>query len=461
MKKKTIILLILASNLAVALMVFLLADHLRHTRPLVWVYEKISGQHQLVPVTDESGEILYWTCTMHPSVRMQEPGKCPLCGMDLTPVRKEPQATEIQADTGIAAGAVADPEDEEPPLEDGSVFTIDPSRLQLINVQTTPLEVRALQKIIRTVGTLALDERQIYHVHPRISGWIQEVFVDFEHQHVRKGDPLFTVYSPELVATQEEFLLALKTVEELSASPFENVSGGARSLLTAARRRLELFDLTPEQIQALEKSRRAITAVTLYAPVTGNVFQRNAYQNQYVTPESNVYTLADHSRIWALVSIYENEIQWVRLGQPVSMTTPAYPGQVFRGRITFVNPHLEAQTRTLQVRLEFENSDFRLKPDMYIQAEIHSSQGKSLAVPFDAVLRTGTRDLVFVEKGEGRFQLRQVELGMKLGNYYEVLGGLAADERVVSSANFLIDAESKVRGVESSWETPEPATHRH
>jgi len=403
-----------------------------------WLRERLSGEHQLVAVISEGGDLDYWTCTMHPSVKMKEPGKCPICAMDLVQIRKG-------SSPDTAAAAV-----------DESLFMVDPRRQQLLNVQTTTVERRPLEKVIRTVATLELDETQIRHVNPKIRGWIEKIFVNFTLQHVEKGDPLFSVYSPELVSTQEEYLLAVRMAEGLSTSSFENVTNGARSLLEATRRRLLLLDITEEQIRALEKTGKVQKSLTIYSPATGHVIQKNAFENMYVTPDMNVYTVADHSRIWAKVEIYENEIPYISEGQAAVMTVPASPGETFRGKVSYVYPHLDARTRTMKVRLEFPNPDLKLKPGMYANIDLRVPLGRLLAVPDSAVLRTGTRDLVFVDLGDGQLQLRRVEIGAKGGDYYEILKGLRAGEKVISAANFLIDAESKVQGVKASWETPKP-----
>jgi RND family efflux transporter MFP subunit len=441
MSKKLSVSLILVNIVLASALIFFW-----NQAPASWLRETFTGEHQLVAVTGEDGKIEYWTCTMHPSVRMTEPGTCPICAMDLVPVMKRTPATSDNGSTNSAQQIAGDE----------STFTVDPRRQQLINVQTIEVEVRSLEKVIRTVATLELDETRIEYVHPKIQGWIDKVFVDFTLQHVNQGDPLFSIYSPELVSTQEEYLLALKTAENLADSPFEHVSTGARSLFEATRRRLELLDITAEQIEQLEKSGQVQKHLMVYSPVSGHVMERNAFPNMYITPETKVYTIADHTQIWAYVQIYENEISYVHKGQPVVMSTAAYPGEAFRGNITYVYPHLNAETRTLRVRLEFPNPDLQLKPGMYSNIEIQVSLGATLAVPESAVLRTGKRDLVFVDLGSGQMQLRQVEIGATAGGYYEILKGLTAGERVVSAANFLIDAESKVQGVEASWETPKP-----
>ena len=439
-KKLSVTLILISIVLASALIFFW------NQAPASWLQETVTGEHQLVPVTGEDGEIEYWTCTMHPSVRMKEPGTCPICAMDLVPVLKSSPSALANGSTNSTQQLAGDK----------STFTVDPRRQQLINVQTTEVEVRSLEKVIRTVATLEVDETRIAYVHPKIQGWIQKVFVDFTLQHVNEGDPLFSIYSPELVLTQEEYLLALKTAENLADSPFEHVSSGARSLFEATRRRLELFDITDQQIEQLEKSGQVQKHSIVYSPASGYVVEKNAFPNMHVTPETKIYIIADYTNIWAYVEIYENEISYVREGQRVAMSTVAYPGEVFRGDITYVYPHLNEETRTMRVRLEFPNPELKLKPGMYSNIEIQVPLGATLAVPESAVLRTGKRDLVFVDLGSGTMQLRQVQVGAQAGGYYEILKGLQTGERVVSAANFLIDAESKVQGVEASWETPKP-----
>lgn len=422
----------------------------------VWLREKLSGEHQLVPVKSEGGDIEYWTCTMHPSVKMKQPGKCPICAMDLVPVRKKTTASAAAPEGSGSATAVSMAADAVASAADESVFTVDSRRQQLLNVHATTVESRPLEKVIRTVATLELDETQIRHINPKIKGWIEKIFVNFTLQHVKKGDPLFSVYSPELVSTQEEYMLAVRTAESLSTSAFESVANGGRSLLDATRRRLLLFDISEEQIRDLKENGKVQKSLTIHSPVTGHVIQKNAFENMYVTPDTNVYTVADHTKMWAQVEVYENEIPYIYEGQAAVMTVPAFPGKIFRGKVSYVYPHLNAKTRTMRARLEFSNPDLKLKPEMYANIDIRVPLSRRLAVPDSAVLRTGKRDLVFVDLGNGQMQLRRVEVGAKAGGYYEILRGLKAGEKVVTAANFLIDAESKVQGVEASWETPKP-----
>ena len=369
-------------------------------------------------------KILYYEDPMHPWYRSDKPGIAPDCGMKLVPV----YAPESKPAVAIP-GAVE----------------ISPARQQLMGITTARVEYRLLDKTIRTVGNVALDETRLANVHVKVNGWIQKVFVDYTFQHVKKGDPLFTLYSPELLATQQEYLLALKAERELSTSSFREVAVGGKSLLEAARRRLSLWDLTDAQIRELEETGQPQREITYYSPATGHVIERKAFPNQYVTPETELYKLADHSNVWVYADIYEPEMPLVELGQEATLTTTALPGQQLKGHVTFIQPHLMGETRTLPIRLEFANPDLQLKPEMFVNVELHRSLGRQLTVPVDAVLDSGRRQLVFVDRGSGSFEPREVQLGERTENLVTVLRGLRAGEKVVTRANFLIDSESNLR----------------
>jgi len=397
-------------------------------------------EHDLQPVTSDEGEIEYWTCTMHPSVKMAGPGKCPICAMDLVPVRKGDQR-RTTADSATT---------------DRSLFTVDPRRQQMIGVRTESVATRTLDRTISTIGRVELDERRIVHVHTKFSGWIGKVYVDYTWQHVRKGEPLFTVYSPDLVSTQEEYLLALKAQSALGNHQLQEVSGGARSLLEAARRRLLLWDITEDQIAKLAQSGEVQKELVVYSPAEGHVTVRNAFENMRVEPDTPIYTIADHSVVWVHVDIYERDIPMVRLGQRAVMTVESFPDRQFSGKVTYIEPHVMEETRTLRARLEFSNPDLTLKPGMYADVKLHVPSTTVVAVPESAVLRTGERDIVFVDQGQGRMEVRQVQIGPRAGDYYEVRRGLKVGERIVVAGNFLIDAESKVQGAIANWEGEQP-----
>ncbi len=432
-----------------------------------------SHEHRYRPVLGEKGEIEYWTCAMHPSVRMKEPGSCPICGMDLTPVKKQPTSVP-ETPSADSVDEKAEPSDTESmasmqnhdhgahvtmaPVagtergESRSEFTVSPRRQQLIGVRTEPVEIRPIEKSIRTVGVVKLDETRIEHIHTKFSGWIDKVFVDYTWQHVSKGEPLFSVYSPDLVSTQEEYLLALRSNDILGDSDFPDISEGAGSLLEATKRRLRLWDVSENQIREIAETGKVKDSIVVYSPVSGHVVEKNAYENMYVEPMTTIYTIADHSNVWVDVDIYENEIPLVSLGEKATMTLASYPGEEFPGRVTFITPHLDNKTRTVKVRLQFPNPDLKLLPEMYGDVSFDIPLGEKLAIPESAVIRTGTKDIVFVDKGNGNMQIRRVELGGKAGGYYEVLKGLERGDMVVTRANFLIDSESKIQAAVAAWE---------
>lgn len=324
--------------------------------------------------------------------------------------------------------------------------SISPDQQRLIGVTTGRAEVRSLEKTLRAVGRVDVDETRIAHIHTKISGWVDEVFVNYTFQHVQQGDPLFTIYSPELVATQEELLLALRARDSLGNSTFPGVARGTGSLLEATRRRLSLWDISPEQVGEIERTGQVRRALTIYSPITGHVTERrNVYPSTYVTPEMELYTIVDHTQVWINADIYESEIGLVRVGQSAVATTNAYPGREFAGRVSYIWPHLMQETRTLKVRLEFPNPDLELKPEMFTNVELKIPLGRRLVVPESAVVDTGTRQVVFVVRGPGSYLPRDVRTGVHVDGSVEILQGLRAGEEVVASASFLIDSESQLR----------------
>jgi RND family efflux transporter MFP subunit len=382
----------------------------------------------LAPTTDTTGrKILYYEDPMHPWYKSDKPGIAPDCGMKLVPVYADEQQT-------AAAGSL-------PP----GAIQISPARQQLMGVATAVADYRPVEKTIRTVGQVAIDETRLANVHVKVNGWIQKVFVDYTWQAVKKGEPLFTLYSPDLLATEQEYLLALRARRTLGGSPYQEVSSGTESLLAAARQRLALWDLTDAQIGQLEETGKAQREITFYAPASGYVMERKAYPNQYVTPDMEVYKLVDLSRVWVQADVYEFEMPAVSLGQEATLTTESLPGASWKGRLVFVNPDVKTDTRTGTVRMEFPNPDLKLKPGMFVNVELHKSFGRQLTVPVDAVLDSGTRQLVFVALGHGAFAPREVKVGERTQDYIAILSGLRAGERVVTRANFLIDSESNLR----------------
>lgn len=321
---------------------------------------------------------------------------------------------------------------------------VNPARQQLIGVKTDVVDRQMLQTVVRAVGRVEYDEQRITHVNLRMAGWVEDLFVDYTGQFVRKGQPLFTLYSQELVATQEEYLLALRAKEDIQDTPLLEVREQGEQLLEAARDRLRLWTITDNQIEELARRGKPQTYVTMYSPATGFVVEKNVFKGLYVTPELTVYSIANLSIVWILAEVFEHEVPFIHTGQSATLTLDAHPGETFHGKITYIYPYLNQQARTVKVRLVFQNPSLRLKPDMYGTVRIQINRGNPLAVPEEAVLDSGTRKVVFVARGEGMFEPREVTLGPKVGSYYEVVDGLQQGERIVTSGTFLLDSESKL-----------------
>jgi Cu(I)/Ag(I) efflux system membrane fusion protein len=316
---------------------------------------------------------------------------------------------------------------------------------QLIGVKIGTVEMRPLEKVIRTLGRVEYDEKRIVTVSPKVGGWIEDLYVDFTGKFVKKGDPLLTLYSPELVATQEEYLLAVRARKDLIKSPFQEVAASGNSLAESAKRRLKLWDISEDQIRALEESGQPKKTLTLYSPFGGFVLEKSAYPGMNVMSGMALFKLADLSVVWLTADIYEYELPFVRLGQQASVQLAYLQGETFTGKVIYIYPSLNPETRTAKARLEFPNTHGKLKPEMYANVEFKVHLGRRLAVPEGAVIDTGTRQMVIIDKGSGYFEPREVKVGAKVDDYYEVIKGLKAGERVVTSANFLIDSESKLK----------------
>ena len=369
-------------------------------------------------------EVLYWYDPMHPGYKSDKPGIAPDCGMDLVPK----YADEMEAMEGRPPGTVM----------------LSAEKQQLIGVRTAEVRREPLVRTIRTVGSLEGDETKIARIHVKVEGWVEKVYVDFVGKLVKKGQPLFSLYSPELVSTQQEYLIARRGEKYLGDSPYREAAKGAESLLRAARARLALWDISEEQIKKLEETGEVTRTMTLYSPIDGFVMSRNLYEQIHITPGKQLYEIADLSHIWVNVDIYEYEVPYVKLGQPAIMRLSYFPGKVYNGHVTYVYPTLDPKTRTVRVRLEFPNPDFELKPDMFADVELKINYGVQTLVASEAVLDSGMRQIVFVAKPGGFFEPREVQVGARLENQYIVLSGLKPGETIVTSGNFLIDSESRL-----------------
>ena len=322
---------------------------------------------------------------------------------------------------------------------------ISPERQQLIGVRIGTVEKRRLAKMIRAGGRVDFDEKRLTTISPKVSGWIEELYVDFTGALVKKGAALLTLYSPELVSTQEEYLAALRAQRELSASPYPEVAASGRALVESARRRLKLWDISEEQVRSLEQSGEVRKTLTLYSPFEGYVLEKMAFKGMRVEAGMTLYKLADLSVVWLYADVYDYELPFMRLGQTASVRLAHLPGDPLTGKVVYIYPSLDPRTRTARVRIELPNRSGRLKPEMYADVEIRVDLGDRLAVPEGAVIDSGLRQIAIIDKGQGYFEPREIRTGAKVEEWYEVLKGLAAGERVVTSANFLIDSESKLK----------------
>lgn len=354
----------------------------------------------------------------------------------------EPKTDPMKPAPGSVAPAM--------PTTDPNTIIIAPERLQTIGVKFQPAERRVLEKAIRTVGRVEVDERRLARVNIKFHGWIEELVVSAVGDHVRKGQILFTIYSPDLVATQEEYLLALRSYKELGGSEFPEVARGAKDLLDATRRRFSLWDITDDHVRDLEKTGRVMKTLPIHSPITGTVIQKKAFAGSHVDPGEELFTIADLSRIWIMADIYEYELPSIKLGQGADVTLSYDPKVALHGHVEFIYPTMDPKTRTAKVRFVLENPQEKLKPDMYANVGLKVGLGSRLAIPRDAVLESGERQIVFIHRGGGKLEWRQVKLGVRVDNWAEVTEGVSEGEHVVTSANFLIDSESQLRSAINS-----------
>ncbi len=383
--------------------------------------------HQIAETTASSErKILYYTDAMNPGNRYEKPGKAP-DGMDLVPVYSDE----------TAGGG-------EPGIPGYVPVKISQERQQMMGITLDEANLMDLQQSIRTVGLVAAEETRLHHVHTKFEGYIQDIYVNSVGQYVKKGDPLFSVYSPDLLATQKEYLLALRAKRKFnSLGPDSSLNG--IDLLESARQRLSLWDVQADEIAQLEKTEQPVKALKIYSPVSGTVTARTAVQGMRVMPADSLYDIIDLSSIWVLADVYEVNLPFIRVGQPAEITLAYQPGKVWRGRVSFIYPTLDEKTRTVKVRIELPNPSAVFKPEMYANVDFKVSLGKALAVPESAVIATGERSLVFVAKGNGQFEPREVKTGVKVRDFYEIRSGLTLGDKVVTGANFLLDSESKLK----------------
>jgi membrane fusion protein, copper/silver efflux system len=423
-------------------------------------------------------KILYWVDPMHPAYKSDKPGIAPDCGMQLEPVYAD-GAAPSSAPAGAARTALyyRDPKDPnytshspglnpntgnelEPVYADDAsamppgTVQITPEKQQLIGVKYGEVETSAGARTIRAVGKVAFDETRIQHVHTKVEGWVDQVSADFTGQLVRKGQPLLTIYSPDMLASQQELLLAARATDTMRSSPLPAAFDQSKSLLQAARRRLQLWDLSDEQIDRVLKTGEPIKNVTLYSPAGGYVTERKAYPQLKVTPDTDLYTIVNLDRVWIMADVFEYEAPNIRIGETARISLQAVPGRTFQARIGYIQPQVDPMTRTLKVRLDMDNPGLAFKPDMFVNVDFSVALPAQLAVPASAVLDAGERKTVFIDRGNGFFEPRQVTIGERDGDRIRILSGLSGGERIVTSGNFLIDSESQMKAAAAGMSAP-------
>ncbi|HEU4381985.1 MAG TPA: efflux RND transporter periplasmic adaptor subunit [Anaeromyxobacteraceae bacterium] len=405
-----------------------------------------------------------YTCPMHPTIVQDHPGECPICGMQLVPMQEgggakgertiafyrspmDPKQTSpvprkdemgmdylpVYEDEVHGGGAV----------EGLATVNIDPARQQLIGLTTAEVRRGAAGGSRRTVGRVQVDPTRVRRINVKVGGYVERIFVDFVGKPVRRGQPLFSLYSPELVSAQNEYLLALQTRKALSGGG--QVASDGEALVASARRKLELWDVPESEIERLERGGQAAKGLTFVSPISGVVTAKNVVEGARIAAGDTPYEVTDLGEVWVMADAYETDLAQVRVGMAATLTLQAYPGRVFDGRVAFIDPLLDPKTRTAKVHVHFPNPRGDLKPEMYGEVVLRSPERQGLIIPLDAVIHTGTKNVVFVDLGEGKFQPREVQLGDASGDQVEVAKGLELGEKVVTRANFLVDSESRLR----------------
>ena len=408
-------------------------------------------------------------CPMHPGYHSDKPGECPICGMKLVP--DDDSAHPAGAEAQKPAGKILFYKDPKAPNfksgkpginpETGSdlepVYENDPAAMpmgtirvsaekqQLIGVKFGEVTPGSGVHSFRSVGQVTMDETRFTKIQTRIDGWIEKVYVDFTGKFVEKGAPLITMYSPEMLASQREYLLALRSREIMKGSPLSDSPQQSDSLLAAARKRLELFSLSEAQIQEITRTQQPLTNITIYSPISGYVIMRNAFPKQRITPETELYTVVDLSKVWIMADVFENEASMIQVGMPARVKLSYGTAKAFSGRVSYIQPQVDAMTRTLKVRIEADNAGMTLKPEMFVDVEFNVSMPAKMTVAAEAVLDTGLKKTVFVDRGNGYLEPRQVETGEHIGDRIEITKGLSPTDRIVVSGNFLIDSESQLK----------------
>ena len=331
-----------------------------------------------------------------------------------------------------------------------------PERMQRIGVTTGTVEYKRLSDDIRATGTVDINERLVSYVQVRFPGYIRQVFANATYQYVHEGERLFTIYSPDVVATEQEYLLARQNQTALRTSHVDGVAVGAESLSVAAGHRLRQWEVSESEIARLKETDRPITDLTINSPVTGYITERNALPNMYVEPSTKLYTIADLSQVWVYAQVFQNDVGRIKPGDTAQIAVDAYPGRTFSGQIEALLPQVDLTTRTVRVRLAIANRELKLKPGMFVNVDVKSNLGRQLVVPASSVFQSGTRQLVFLNHGNGSLEPKEITVGPRVGDDFVVANGLQAHQSIVTSANFLIDSESQLQAAAGAFVPPPP-----
>lgn len=372
------------------------------------------------------GPVLY-TCAMHPFIIKDKPGSCPICGMQLI---KKVEGAQADAKELAMLGHVS----------------LSPTQAVMANVATVTIDILPLSKEINATGIVQYDQARQAKVTAWVAGRLDRLHVNTVGAYVSKGKPVAEIYSPDLVAAQQEYLLALKSREQFKNSSIPSISQGGEGLVASARQRLKLMGVKDEQLADLEKAGQPVIRLSIYTPLSGIVIEKIVQEGQYVNVGDPLFSVADLSTVWVEAEVYENEFQFVRIGQRVEIVSQSYPGRPFAGRVSFIYPFLDPKSRTVKVRVEMANPGLKLKPDMFVNALIKVPLGDTLAVPAQAVMDTGKRQVVWVEMKPGMFEQRDVQVGARVGDNVQILSGLKRGEKVAASGGYLIDSESQLKG---------------
>ncbi|MBN2319824.1 MAG: efflux RND transporter periplasmic adaptor subunit [Acidobacteria bacterium] len=433
-----------------------------------WAEQMMSGLQGHAVAEGEAEGTQLWTCGMHPQVIQDHPGICPICNMNLTPLKESPASTvsEKPKEKKIKYWvAPMDPNyisdkpgkspmgmdlvpvyEEEEPAATG--VHVDPNFIQNFAVRTTEAQKGSIPILIRTIGTLDYNQKNIVSVNTKFEGWIEKANVNYIGESVKRGDVLFEIYSPPLVTTQQEYLATLNYLEKLRSKGDGEAVARAESLLEATRERLHYWDITDDQIEELKGRKTPMRTLKILSPASGIIIEKmgDSLEGTKLIPGMNVFKIADLSNVWVEIEVFEHQIQYLKLGQKAEITLDAFPGSRWTGKIIYLNPRLNQKTRTLTAYVEIGNSDRKLRPEMYANVEIRvPAVSGAVKIPSEAILRTGERNVVVVEKDKGFFEPREVTLGAEGEGYSQVTGGLREGETVVVSSQFLIDSESNLK----------------